>query len=148
MTTNKKRPEDDQLKEELHKDDQLADLGHTGKNNRRHRKRDIVLLIFMLLSIVCWVFFVLALIDFAQAIPETQNVFSRHLDIKIRDYWNISAVRSVINMLYYVAGFSFLAVVLKAFRNRRRTDSYPLSLIIVFVFSIGAIIILNVKLIN
>ena len=130
MTTNTKQSEDDKLEEDQLEDDQLADLGHTGKYDRRHRKYDIVLSIFMLASIVCWVFFVLAMIDFSQAIPETQNVFSRHLDISVRDYWNVSAVRNVMNMLYYVAGFSLGAVVLKVFRHRRKTDSYPISLII------------------
>ncbi len=134
-------------KKEQPEDDQLADLGHTGKNDKRHKKRDIVLLIYMLVSIICWVFFVLAMIDFAQAIPETKNVFSRHLDIAIRDYWNVAALRNVINMMYYVAGFSFVAVVLKAFRHRRKSDSYPISLIIVFLVSIVAIFMLNEKLV-
>jgi hypothetical protein len=102
----------------------------------RRRKMDALRKIFMWVSFICWGLFVVAMIFVSQATPETHTVFSRHLELEINPKWDEDAILNAINIMYYVAGFSFVAVVLKAMRHRRKSDRYPISLIMLLIVSL------------
>ncbi|MBF0455251.1 MAG: hypothetical protein HQL72_10605 [Magnetococcales bacterium] len=112
----------------------------------RRRKRDVLAAVFVWISILCWVCFVAAIVFIDQASPEMQNVFSRFLELELRQEWDKEAVSKALNMMYGVAGLSVLGLILKAMRHRRRADRYPISLIILLLFSILGAVMLQQKL--
>ena len=113
------------------------------KSPRRRRKRDVVAKIIVWSSILCWVLFVAAIVLIDQGSPEMQNVFSRFLELELREDWDKDAVAKALNLMYGVAGFSLLALGLKFIRHRRRSDRYPITLIILLICSILGVILLQ-----
>ncbi len=119
---------------------------YTVRKPRRRRKRDIVKTIAGWISIFCWGTFVAAMVFIDQATPEMQNVFSRHLELELREEWDLDAVANALNLMYWVAGFSFIVTALKLFRRRRKDDMIPYIFIILFVVSVIGIFMLQGKL--
>jgi hypothetical protein len=119
---------------------------YTARTLPRRRKRDILRIFIGWVSIFCWGFFVAAMVFVDQATPEMQNMFSRHLELELREEWNIEAVANALQLMYYVAGLSFTVLVLKFIRSRRRKgDLVPYIFIILFLFSLLGIFMLQGK---
>ncbi|MBF0195389.1 MAG: hypothetical protein HQL71_12580 [Magnetococcales bacterium] len=112
----------------------------------RRRKMDKLRKLFMWVSFICWGLFVVAMIFVSQATPETHTVFSRHLELEINEKWDEDAVLKAINIMYYIAGFSFVALVLKALRHRRKADRYPISIVMLLLVSLLGAYLLTGKL--
>jgi hypothetical protein len=129
------KPQGDQPQDSPPPTDEALELAPKRRPNRR-RKRDILLSFFMWISIICWGFFVAAIIFIQQATPEIQNVFSRHLELELREEWDMEAMANALDLMHYVAGFSLLALLLKAMRHRRRADRYPITFVILFICSV------------
>jgi hypothetical protein len=116
---------------------------HPQRKKRRCRKRDILMAVLLWVSIFCWGFFVAAIVFIQQASPEVQNVFSRHLELELREEWDLAAVSSALDLMYVVAGLSLVALLLKAVRHRRKRDRFPLSFTLLFLSSVIGIFYLQ-----
>ncbi|SFX49091.1 hypothetical protein [Marinospirillum alkaliphilum] len=102
----------------------------------RRRRRDPLLNLISIFGAVSWVLMLPILFLVEQARPEMETFFDRMLGLKVRPSWDETA--------YYYAFFLMLAVLLLAgfglllnsLRNRRKTDSIRINLVVVFTLSL------------
>jgi hypothetical protein len=115
----------------------------TKVRRQRRRKGDLLISFFMWVSMLCWGFFVATIVFIEQASPELQNVFSRHLELEMREEWDLDALANAVDLMYIVGGLALLALTLKALRHRRRADRFPITFILLLLFSILGIYLLE-----
>lgn len=96
---------------------------HPERRSDRRRKRDVWYKVTKILTLISWVFFILALFVSHYAAPENDYGILRYYDIEIRETW-IKPLADYLYIILWTSGISsYIILVIDRFRARRKTDN-------------------------
>lgn len=107
----------------------------------RRKKADWVTKAASILSVVAWVIAIAMLLLLERAQPQQSNLFTNLLGVTIQSSWNTSLLRIAFILLVAALGVCTIAMIFNALRNRRKTDKYKKSIIILGSITLVGIVL-------
>lgn len=105
----------------------------------RRRKKDWVTQAVPVVSVIGWLTAIVFLILLERARPQQSNFFSRYFDVVLVTAWNASLVRTSLMVLVGVLLVCVVGFFFNMLRQKRKTDKYSKSIIILGLISLVAI---------
>lgn len=106
----------------------------------RRKKADWMTKAASVLSLVSWFMSMVMLLCLDRASPETENLFSRLLGTAVRSTWNTSLLRTAFLLLLLAFCICAIAMIFNILRNRRKSDKYKKSIIILGALTLIGIV--------
>jgi len=110
---------------------------------RRHEKipekrkgPDLLLKAIKVLSFVAWLLMLVVILLVEKAKPEPETFFDRWMDLSTQQGWNLDLYHSAFLLMLSVMSLAFLGLVFNSVRRRRKTDSWRVNLILVFIMAL------------
>jgi len=117
----------------------------TVKKDRR-RRRDIIEKLVLVISIVCWILFVLTLAYISNAMPEQPTIFDpKGVYRTARTYWDPDMILNAFISLNATLVSSLIGLALNALRIKRTTDRVNPSLLMMVILSLIGVLIIYFK---
>lgn len=91
--------------------------------------------IMVILNICAWISLLTALLFFHYARPELVSGVQKFFGEEGRVYWSQEHVEGLLVALQVCLGLSLISIILRARRNRRKTDSFGINLLILVVIT-------------
>ncbi len=89
---------------------------------------------------ISWLLFILAVIFFETARPETETFFGRQFNVSIRDYWDENALLYVFIVLVLDLSVCIMGFIFNMARHKRKTDKISKSILILGIAALGGIL--------
>lgn len=89
---------------------------------------------------ISWLLFILAVIFFETARPETETFFDRQFNVSIRDYWDENALLYVFIVLVLDLSVCIMGFIFNMARHKRKTDKISKSILILGIAALGGIL--------
>ncbi|MBF7073182.1 hypothetical protein ISG33_07210 [Glaciecola sp. MH2013] len=96
----------------------------------------------VILNICAWISLLVALVLFHYARPEFVSGVQKFWGVEGRIYWSEAHVQGLLTTLQVCLGLSFIAVIMRFRRNRRKTDSFGVNLFILLTIATISLITL------
>lgn len=91
------------------------------------------------LALAGWLALIAALVVLDRAKPQVETFFERVYDIRLHQQWDMALARYLLWLMVAGLVLSVLGLFINARRNRRRTDQWRLSLILLGLISLAGI---------
>lgn len=112
----------------------------------RRRRKDPVLWIISVFGVVSWTLLVPSLLLIEKARPQLETFFDRVLELEVRASWDETAYLYAFFLMLLVLLVSGFGLILNVFfRNRRKTDSIRINLVLVFLISLLGVVMYVVR---
>lgn len=98
------------------------------ESNKRHLRHDRWFYCQLMLAILSWLVFLVALIISYYAAPEKDYGVLRYYDVTIRQFWLTPLTGYLYILLWLSAFLSYLTLIIKKYRSRRQHDNKYFSL--------------------
>ncbi|MDR0906117.1 MAG: hypothetical protein LBN00_08105 [Oscillospiraceae bacterium] len=116
------------------------------QNTERRRKKDWVVRLISLLSVVGWIAAIVVLFFLDKAKPESANFFTNIFNLSLHHTtWNTSLVRTALIIQVAVLAVCVLGFLFNMTRHRRKSDKYNRAIIILGVVSVVSIVLFLVN---
>ncbi|MBU2894780.1 hypothetical protein KO495_15820 [Colwellia sp. D2M02] len=116
--------------------DKQSNDAETAKPVERRKNIDTWVYGKILLALVSWILFLVALIMSYYAAPESNYGVLRYYDIDVRQFWLTPLTGYLYILLWLSALGSYLALMLDKYRNRRKADNPHYHLIFLLVINL------------
>lgn len=95
------------------------------------------------LALAGWTLLIAAFVILDRAKPQVETFFERVYDIRLHQQWDMELARYLLWLMVLGLLLSIVGLVINARRNRRRTDQWRISLILLGIISIAGIFLYN-----
>lgn len=99
-----------------------------------------LLKIISLFGFISWVLMLPVLVLVQKAKPEIETFFDRWINLEVNSTWDLTLFRYAFYLMLIIMLLSLFGLALNALRMRRKTDSWRVNLILVFLLSLSGII--------
>lgn len=106
----------------------------------RRKSSGILLKMISVFGFVSWLLMLPVLVLVEKAKPQLETFLDRWIELEVDTSWDLTLYRYAFYLMLVVLVLSFMGLTLNAFRLRRKTDSWRINLIIVFLLSLSGII--------
>ncbi len=89
---------------------------------------------------ISWLLFIIAVIFFETARPETETFFDRQFNVSIRDYWNENVLQYVFFILVLNLAVCIIGFIFNMARHKRKTDKISKSILILGIMAFAGIL--------
>ena len=97
------------------------------------------------LALAGWILLIVAFVILDRAKPQVETFFERVYNIHLEQHWDMDLARYLLWLMVVGLLLSFAGLVINARRNRRRTDQWRVSLILLGVISLTGIVLYNLN---
>lgn len=107
---------------------------------KKSRSHDKLYQIMAGLNMLAWIMLISALILFHYARPEFITGVQNFWGIDGRDFWSEEHLGDLLTLLQICLFLTILTIVLRARRNRRKTDRFGVNILILLIISITSLV--------
>lgn len=118
-----------------------AEIEEQLTRGERRRKKDWITRAVPAFSLISWAATIVMLVFLERARPQQRTFLDTVLDAPLRTTWNTSLLRMCLALLIAVFFVCVLGFILNASRQRRKTDKFNKSIIIMGILSLFGIAI-------
>ncbi|MEO5358024.1 MAG: hypothetical protein H7844_12095 [Nitrospirae bacterium YQR-1] len=112
----------------------------------RRKRRDIIEKLVLVVSVMCWILFLLTLAYINNAMPEQPTIFDpKGVYRTARTYWDPDMILNAFISLNTTLVFSLIGLALNALRIKRSSDRVNPSLIMMVILSLIGVLIIYFK---
>ncbi|MFT6954428.1 MAG: hypothetical protein ACI9UD_002007 [Glaciecola sp.] len=131
--------------QDIHKKNQTGIDGGTkplGFADRRLTvaSKELLFRIIVIFNVSAWISLLVALVLFHYARPEFISGVQKFWGVEGRVYWSKEYIDGLLATLQVCLGLSFISIILRVRRNRRKTDSFGVNLFILVSITIISLI--------
>jgi len=109
---------------------------HHEKIPEKRKGPDLLLKAISLSGFFSWLLMLPVLVLVQLARPEFVTFFDRWIKLETRSTWDLTLYRYAFYLMLLIMVLALLGLMLNAFRMRRKTDSWRINLILVFLLSL------------
>lgn len=124
----------------------LEDSNNQREYAERRHKKDWVVRSVNIIAVIGWLCAFVSLMLIDQAKPEIEDFFSRLLNHRVRDYWDVALLRIGVGALTVSFVTCVTGFFVNMIRHRRKTDRYNKSIIILAAITFIMLIVFIGKL--
>lgn len=95
------------------------------------------------LSIALWIFFIVIAAVILCAKPEKEGFFDRFFDVKVRDYWDFSLLKSALILSLTQFTISVISLFLNFKRLKRKNDRVRTTIVISLLTSLALCVLMS-----
>ncbi|QWR77717.1 hypothetical protein [Candidatus Magnetomonas plexicatena] len=112
------------------------------KTEKRRRRNPISKFVFVV-SVICWLLFVVTLVYIGMAMPQRPTIFDpKGIYTTARTYWDTEMISNAFASLNITLAMSLIGLALNAIRMKRASDKINPSLLFMTVLSLTGILII------
>ncbi|WP_027850391.1 hypothetical protein [Marinospirillum insulare] len=89
------------------------------------------------LSLITWVLMLVIIILVEKAKPDPETFFDRWMNLSTQQGWDLDLYRSAFFLMLSVMLLACSGLLLNSFRRRRKTDSWRVNLVLVFLMALA-----------
>lgn len=110
----------------------------------RRKGPDFWIKFLKFMAVSGWIFMLIILIILEKAKPQFETFFDRFYNLSLRTTWDYSLAQNIYYMMFAGLLISITGLIISAKRYRRKEDMYPVSPILIGIFSIAGILLYRI----
>ena len=118
----------------------------SNKINERRKGPDFWIRFLKTLAVFSWIFMLIVLIILEKAKPQFETFFDRFYHLKLRTTWDYALAEHIYHIMFAGVLISAVGLAISFKRYRRKEDMYPVSLMLIGLFSLVGILLYKIYL--
>jgi cation transport ATPase len=127
-------------KSEVVRESHLKMTAVRAERRKKSRSQDFLYRATVALNLIAWTLLVIALIVFHYARPEFITGLQNYWGIDGRDFWLKDKLSWLLLLLETCLLLSFFTLIIRARRNRRKSDQFGINLLVLLLISLISLI--------